>query len=131
MCHFEALCAEMAVLKWLEGYHPLVSCESACIVAAVTHDSTPALNPTLVLSSAGTQQLFESMCESETVCVICVQSSMMLKRKSCFSAFWGGSMETMGTLCGELAKRRRGGGVGGVRWRGEEATGEESRGKEI
>lgn len=81
MCQFEALCTEMAVLKWLEGYHPPVSCESARVVAAVTHDSTPALNPALVLSMAGTQPLFESMCESETVCAICVQSPMMLKRK--------------------------------------------------
>lgn len=30
-------------------------------------------------------------------------------QECCFSAFWGGNVETMGTLCGELAKRRGGG----------------------
>lgn len=50
------------MLKWLVGYHPLTTRESA-VTAAVTHDSTPALNPTLVLSSAASLQLFESMCE--------------------------------------------------------------------
>lgn len=80
MCHFGALCAGMEVLKWLEGYHPLTSRESA-VTAAVTHDSTPTLNPTLVLSSAAPQQLFETMCECEGVWLVCVHSPVMLKRK--------------------------------------------------
>lgn len=33
----------------------------------------------------------------------------------------------MGTLCRELAKRGRGGGVGGVRWRGEERRRQERK----
>ena len=52
----------------MEEYHPLTSRESA-VMAAVTHDSTPPLNPTLVLSSARPQQLFASMCEGEGMCV--------------------------------------------------------------
>lgn len=39
------------------------------VTAVVTHDSTPTLNPALVLSSAAPLQLFESMCEC--ACGLC------------------------------------------------------------
>lgn len=60
------------MLKWLEGYHPLMSVNQP-VMAAVTHDSTPTLNPTLVLSSADTQKQSESKCEG-----VCVYGSCVL-----------------------------------------------------